>query len=301
MALEPAGDFDAAEELLRQARDRLVALQGAHSPASLRARGNHVGVLVMMGRHEQAAPLLESLIEDHRRTLGLSHPAVGTLLGNLAISQAALGQTDASLGSLQSALEIAIANHGERHSEIGRLRINYAVALNDARRYEEAEAQARQADSILAERLGATHPWRLPTHSLAATAMAGTGRFADALAHMDALTALGVDASQLPPIIQLEWHVQWRDMPTNCRWLIAVPLQPAPRSACCRPSATTRRRRPSANGCGPCKLARPELPGRSRICDCERSPPVVGTQFRDQGCRPALMPHPVGIRNYMNQ
>lgn len=208
MALEPGGDFDAAEALLRQARDRLSTLQGPHSPASLRARGNHASVLLMMGRHVEAIPLLLALIEDYRAVFGANHPGLSTLLGNLSAAQAAVGESDAALSSLQHALDIAITNHGERHSETGRLRINYAVALNEANRFAEAEVQARQADSILAERLGATHPWRLPTHSLAATALAGQGRLTEALAQMDALTGLGVDASQLPPIIQLEWHVQ---------------------------------------------------------------------------------------------
>lgn len=208
LALEPSGALDAAEALLRQARDRLVAQQGPRSPVSLRARGNHANALVMMGRHEDALPLLQALVEDHQAILGTTHPAVGTLLGNLSISQNALGQTDASLGSVGAALEIALTNHGDLHSEVGRLRINYASALNDAARFVEAEAQARQADAIYAERLGATHPWRLPAHSLTATALAGQGQVDAALAHMDGLSALGLAVTQLPPIIQLEWHVQ---------------------------------------------------------------------------------------------
>ncbi len=210
LALEPVGEFEAAEALLLRAVQALDAELGSQAIPTLRARGNYANVVLMQGRMEEGARKLEELIPDLRSALGDQHSNLASMLGSLAVAYKETGRGAQALKLEREALEISVANLGPDSSEVGVIRIALAESLLNADRPEQALQEALSAGRIFSESLDEGHPWGLVAATLAARAQGILGRPSQALATLDSAIAL-CPVSQMPARQQVgTWVVRAR-------------------------------------------------------------------------------------------
>ncbi|WP_152629747.1 serine/threonine-protein kinase [Haliangium ochraceum] len=118
------GDFEAAANYERRALDAKESVfrdDGVETPHPdvAQARNNLAASLVVMGRDEEALPLLESALAIRVQVLGDSHPLVAQSKTNLARALSALGRVREALTRHSEAIAILEAGPGEPHWMLG--------------------------------------------------------------------------------------------------------------------------------------------------------------------------------------
>ncbi|MBX7083454.1 MAG: serine/threonine-protein kinase [Nannocystaceae bacterium] len=153
-----AGDYAAARRHIESA----VALReasGADDDVDFAGLLANLGTIIgIMGRPDQAAPLLRRAIELRERLQGPQHPDVGRELHNLGSMLAQTGAYDEAAPLLERALQIKRDALGEAHTDLSYTYValgNVAVAQS---RFVEAEQHFRASLAIDERTLGPDHP-----------------------------------------------------------------------------------------------------------------------------------------------
>lgn len=98
MALLGAGRWSEAEGTLREGMERSARAQGPLSQSTARFQESLAAVLVELGRHDDAVPLLQAAVsEKERRFEGRDHPGIVATLTTLADAELGAGRPDDAL------------------------------------------------------------------------------------------------------------------------------------------------------------------------------------------------------------
>ncbi|MEL7483648.1 MAG: tetratricopeptide repeat protein, partial [Planctomycetota bacterium] len=154
------------------------------------ARGNLAIALASEGRHAEAIPLYEEVIEQGPAVLGDMHYTVRMARRVLADSYFAEGRPDAALAISERSLEDATAVHGRGHpDELGAIS-NHAVLLMQLGRSEEALAFTERLAAESPVVLGPTHPRTLIALRNHAAALDNVGRDEESAAMLYEILAI---------------------------------------------------------------------------------------------------------------
>ncbi len=219
------GDPAAAEAGFRKAIELGDMLYPDGHPSLAEARRQLAATFIDYGRLDEAEPLLDAVLDYQRRTLGASHPDVGSTLNSQAILAWRRGDTATAVVLLEQAialwraaeldgrlasglhnlgmvlLETGRAAQAEpallealelREKEFGPDQVPVAMTLRqlgemaiDAGRYDEAQPLLERSLRIENDRHGAQHPETSSVHVSLARLDYARGRIADADARVD--------------------------------------------------------------------------------------------------------------------
>jgi len=186
--MEDAGaQFALAEAAFRRAgaaspelRANLVAVQSA--------RGL---ILRELRRPDEARVVLDAGVAEARQVYREPHPALATILNNLALVEQDQKDYAGAETHFREVLQIDRAVSGERHADVASDLHNLAWFLHKYRgRSAEAEGVSRQAVAMRRDLLGPRHPQTLSSLRQLADILSGRGQFAAAVPlYRDALQA----------------------------------------------------------------------------------------------------------------
>ncbi len=143
-------------ELVERALGRTSeATSSAGRANALRSKG---GILVDLGRPEDAEPFLREALAMHERTLGPLHPEVAEDLDRLVLLSMARGNLDEARELAERSLSIRQQSLGGDHIETADSLNNLGVLQRQAGDYSAAEESYRQALAIRQAQLGDRHP-----------------------------------------------------------------------------------------------------------------------------------------------
>jgi tetratricopeptide (TPR) repeat protein/predicted Ser/Thr protein kinase len=104
MALGAQGQFSKAEPLLRDVLERYARKFGTDHPTTIDVEFKLAGVLIDLGRHAEAQPLLRHV---SRQYTSMEHPEASRALTSLAVVESALGRADEAERLLREVLDRA--------------------------------------------------------------------------------------------------------------------------------------------------------------------------------------------------
>jgi tetratricopeptide (TPR) repeat protein/predicted Ser/Thr protein kinase len=185
-----AGNNDAALQHLEHATAILEGIGDEAEIAGLIAH-NRGGVLLEIGRHEEAFEQFEAAIAKRSIALGPDHPQIASSVNNLGVVRARQGRREDSLQYFLAALAIQEAALGEAHPLVGHTLFNVADAEVDLRRYADARAHAERAYRVLDAAVGPEHPLIASALNVLAIVATRERRFTDALRLADRAVAMG--------------------------------------------------------------------------------------------------------------
>ena len=139
-ALEPARRSVALAEELHGERP---------TPTSLAIRRNYALVLADEGDPNEALAQLKDVRQEQIDLLGADHIEGARVLGALGSVSLILGDAASAIESLQEALRINVArSEGKPTAQLAAARVAYGNALANARRFEQALVEWREADAV---------------------------------------------------------------------------------------------------------------------------------------------------------
>jgi tetratricopeptide (TPR) repeat protein len=157
-ALHRAGDFNAAEEVLRQVLAAHEAELGADHLDVAYDLNNLAAVLVSLGDLAEAEPLLVRVLEIRATALGSEHPEVAAALSNLGVVNLESGRIVEARNLYERALEIDEKALGPTDPMVAADLNKLALVLDLQGRNREAEELFRRALAILDSTLEPSHP-----------------------------------------------------------------------------------------------------------------------------------------------
>jgi tetratricopeptide (TPR) repeat protein len=146
-------------EALALAQQALAIQQRTLPPgdkAILYSQTSIAELLTNLGDHQEAVPLLEDVIRQETGKPALLND-LSTALNDLSIVENYLGHTQRSLDLQEQTTAIDRQLEGPRHADIGMHLITLATGHTQLGQYGLAEAEAREAVSILKEKLPPGH------------------------------------------------------------------------------------------------------------------------------------------------
>jgi eukaryotic-like serine/threonine-protein kinase len=155
------GRYGPSEALYREAAQKLEQRYGATEPHpnTIMVRAGHGLVLRDLKRLPEARAVLERGVADARRVYTQPHPALGTIINNLAIVAQDQGDLDAAESLFREVLTIDRAVSGERSGDVAFDLHNLGWFLFSRRgRLDEGERMVRGALALRRELLGPSHP-----------------------------------------------------------------------------------------------------------------------------------------------
>jgi CHAT domain-containing protein/Tfp pilus assembly protein PilF len=114
--------------------------------------------LYQQGNYAEAEPLFQRALQISEQSLGSTHPAVATLLNNLAMVYLDQRNYAEAEPLFQRALQISEQSLGSTHPEVATSLNNLALLYSDQGNYAEAEPLFQRALQIREQNLGSTHP-----------------------------------------------------------------------------------------------------------------------------------------------
>ena len=175
---EAAAQFGRAEAAFRRVGPRAKDLR-ANLVAAASARGL---VLRDLKRPDEARRVLEAGVAEARQVYREPHPALATILNNLALVEQDQKDYAGAEAHFREVLQIDRAVSGERHADVAADLHNLAWFLHKYRgRSAEAEGVSRQAVAMRREVLGATHPHTASSVRQLADILSGRGQYAAAV------------------------------------------------------------------------------------------------------------------------
>ncbi len=134
-----------AEELAHRAL--AVPLEAGQARKVLYGRYRHNLALALgrQGRHDEAIDVLETVIDEKRRTLGKSHPSTLRSMEVLAGNHRQRGDLDTAAAYFEKILEHTVAVYGETSAAQARVNNSLANVHHDRGDYARAERTYRQA------------------------------------------------------------------------------------------------------------------------------------------------------------
>jgi tetratricopeptide (TPR) repeat protein len=150
-------DYALAEELTRKEIDIKRALQGAES-LDFASALNNLGIFVMLqGRLEEAATILEDSLAMNRRVAGDTHPEVARVLENLGNVYYRMGRYDRTLEMLGEVIAIRRQVLGEDSPDVARSLANMGTVYRVSGNLDQAEASLREAATRMERAYGPDH------------------------------------------------------------------------------------------------------------------------------------------------
>ena len=158
MLTKAKGNYDAAEELYREALGLQRAAVGEESTAVAETM-NNLGVLLRKkGRWTQAETLHRQALAIRRKALGAHHQDVATSMVNLAAVLKRRGESAEAESLYHQALGIFREVLGPQHYRVAVCMNNLALLLKDQGHFEQAEALFRQSLAIRRTVFGDSSP-----------------------------------------------------------------------------------------------------------------------------------------------
>ncbi|MEW4528217.1 tetratricopeptide repeat protein [Maioricimonas sp. JC845] len=142
------GEFDAAEGLLDQLRDRIEQTDGTDSTALLPVLGSLAGVLQLQNRSADAIPVAERSRDIAEQELGCDHPEVARHLERLAALHLLSGRPDEAGRLVDRAVAILEARYGTAHPAVTQTLVKYEANLRQVSRDADADAVAERIDEL---------------------------------------------------------------------------------------------------------------------------------------------------------
>lgn len=194
------GEFDRAEEYLRQAVDVGERLPGAEGELDLARFLNNLGtVLVDLGEYGAATEAFERAMSIRQRLMGEESESYVLTLVNLAGAQRGLGNLDAAVATYRQAIVLEEVLYGDDHPRTAFAYSGLASSLIDLERFAEAEVYAQKSLAIRRATSGDTY-WRISVDQRKlAVIMMATGRPTEARVELesawDGLVATGAEST----------------------------------------------------------------------------------------------------------
>lgn len=179
-------DYAKAEAVAREAVEIYEAVDVRH-PDRVKADFMLAETLLYQGKLAAAAPIYERTLAT-QRALFKSNPAVAETLSSLAQVRLAQGDTAAAEKLVREAIAIHRDAKSTAYAKIGFLQTMLGTVLIQQSRFEEAEPLLRQTLDLFAESLPPDHQYVASAEHYLGEALAGTGKLADAEAHLTAAT-----------------------------------------------------------------------------------------------------------------
>jgi serine/threonine-protein kinase len=177
--LADLGQYDEMLPLTEEAIAILAHTLGEHHPKYLTILANHAAALDLRGRSEEARVVLERALHLLAEDLGPDHFRTASVEWSLAVVEVNLGHDAVAEGYLRHAL--GVAEHAGINQNVGNYAATLAEVLVNEGRFEEAEASARRAMTLLEE---GSDNWQSARSSLA-EAVLDQGRPAEAIALLE--------------------------------------------------------------------------------------------------------------------
>ena len=151
------GSFDAALELADGVREHEKAERQDDSSLALWAAEQSATNLQMLGRHDEALPLLLTIHSARLAHLGPLHPATLLAAHEIGLLKRHQGHDDEALVWLQGAFDSRRGVLGERHPDTLASANEIATVLQSLKRYDEAEILFRHVLDARLELFGEEH------------------------------------------------------------------------------------------------------------------------------------------------
>ena len=175
---EAASQFAQAEAAFRRAGSASKELR-SNLVAAASARGL---VLRDLKRPDEARVVLDVGVAEARQVYREPHPALATILNNLALVEQDQKDYAGAETHFREVLQIDRAVSGERHADVASDLHNLAWFLHKYRgRSAEAEQVSRQAVAMRRDLLGAKHPHTASSVRQLADILSGRGQYAAAV------------------------------------------------------------------------------------------------------------------------
>ena len=186
-----------AEPLWREVVAFNRRTNGDSSSATLAVVYGLANNLFSQGRYEETEALLRPALPAMRAVYGLEHPTVASVLDRFGMSLVRLNRREEGIPHLRESLAMRLKILGERHPDVQLVRVSLGRALQDERRYAEAEslftAARRERAAMFGGQNGAVAS---STDDLAGLALA-RGNYVDAIRQYRAAIAIW-QAARLP-------------------------------------------------------------------------------------------------------
>jgi serine/threonine-protein kinase len=176
-ALEPA----------RRSMELAADLQAEHpNPTVLAVRTNNALALAHERDPQAALAELREIQRVEIDVLGADHRQVAATLRAIGLVSLLLGDTNSAIESLQEALRISLAkSEGKPTAPLAASRLDYGIVLADARRFDQALNEWREADAAYSSLYGADSSAARLARSGIALALTRLGRLDEADALVD--------------------------------------------------------------------------------------------------------------------
>lgn len=188
------GEYAAAEAQAAQALALAQQALGADDRLSVQAQAARAEALRMLGQHQAAIELLESVRRSYAERLGELHPLTLAAEQDLGVVLRHAGRFEESLAALQGALSKARTVLGAEHPRSLRLASETATVLQELKRFEEAEPLFVQALQGRLAALGEQHVNTRNSMSNLGLLYALWGRLEQAAPMYERVLALELDA-----------------------------------------------------------------------------------------------------------
>ena len=173
------GELEQAEQLLQEAYDLQLKLEGPLGEMTFEAKSGLAEVLVMRGEPQRAEPILREIVNDARKVYGDKHAEVGVALNNLANAIADIPEKRAEAADvyLEAAAILRVAK-GPNHPEVGTTYNNLGALYISTQQWSKAADVFREAIAIRSASLGPVHPDTATAKHGRALALNKLGNFA---------------------------------------------------------------------------------------------------------------------------
>jgi len=182
------GESEVAVDYLTRGRDLWKETLGERHPQVALALNNLGLAFHALDRRDEAAAAYEQALDIWEQAHGPNHPDVGMVLVNLGQIRAGQGRLDEALAHHRRALSIREGTLGDQHQNTGIAVHNVGNTLGKLGRHEESVEYHRRSVDIFSK-LPAGHGYRIVAGLALARAQARAGRFADAVASVEAVRA----------------------------------------------------------------------------------------------------------------
>jgi tetratricopeptide (TPR) repeat protein/tRNA A-37 threonylcarbamoyl transferase component Bud32 len=183
-------DYALAEELTRKEIDIKRELQGTES-LDFASALNNLGIFVLLqGRLEEAAEILEESLATDRRVAGDTHPEVARVLENLGNVYYRMGRYDRTLEMLGEVIAIRRQVLGEDSPEVARSLANRGTVYRVSGNLEQAEASLREAATRMERAYGPDHADVASARRSLAFVLRDRGKLAEAESQLRAALAV---------------------------------------------------------------------------------------------------------------
>lgn len=153
-SLDSADQNEEAIELYREALEKSRRVLGPDHALTQSIQTNLANALRSLGRIDEVEPLITAALESRRRTLPPNHPFIADCLCEMAGVHGARGNVEAALADIEEALQINEVSLGKDNWRTAGTLAYHCNVLSVLKRFDEAEAAANRAFTILKKTWG---------------------------------------------------------------------------------------------------------------------------------------------------